>query len=175
MSRTWAIPAILVLSMCASGSSVAQNRSGDKRIPYDGADALTGPRPIHIDGDCRVLPGSDGNPFKKKTRPYYDSAICSLESPFESKHWEEKISGNELQRWFVRVKEQTFVLEDIADYPVVYVVQYDVPQNWFVDSDPQPWQTVGQTAYFRVYVNPGETVRLHVGARRMWPQKPKPI
>ena len=113
--------------------------------------------------------------LKKKTHPYNDSAICSLEGISESAHWEEKVEGSQLQRWFVRVEEQTFVLEDIADVPVMYIVQYDVPQNWFVDSDPQPWQVAGKTAYFRVYVNPGETVRLHVGMRRMWPQKPKPI
>jgi hypothetical protein len=33
----------------------------------------------------------------------------------------------------------------------------------------------GQTAYFRVYVKPGETISLHVGVRREWAQKPKPI
>ncbi len=154
---------------------VAQTPPPTNRVPYDGADALNGPKPIHIDENCRILPSSESNPLKKKTHPYNDSAICSLESMFESKHWEEKVAGNELQRWFVRVKEQTFVLQDISDDPVMYLVQYDVPQNWFVDSDPQPWQIVGQTAYFRVYVKPGETVRLHVGVRRMWPQKPRPI
>jgi hypothetical protein len=57
----------------------------------------------------------------------------------------------------------------------MYIVQFDIPQNWLIDSDPQPWQIVGQTAYFQVYVNPGQTVRLHVGVRRQWPQGSKPI
>ena len=99
----------------------------------------------------------------KKDHPYNDSAICNLEGVKESSHWEEKVDGNQLKRWQVHVKERTYVLQDIADQPVMYVVQFDIPKDWFIDSDPQPWQTVGQTAYFRVYVNSGETVRLHVG------------
>ncbi len=175
MRRAWAIPSILFLGVCVSATAFAQNPPATNRVPYDGGDALNGPKPIHIDENCRILPGSEGNPVKKKTHPYNDAAICSLEGMTELTHWEEKVAGNQLQRSFVRVEEQTFVLQDIAGDPVVYVVQYDVPQNWFVDSDPQPWQIVGHTAYFRVYVKPGETVRLHVGVRRVWPEKPKPI
>jgi hypothetical protein len=175
MSWIRAFVAIQLLVIWACAMAVAQNPPRAARVPYDGSDSLSGPKPIHVDESCRILPGSEGIPGTKKVHPYSDSAICSLESLFDSTHWEEKISGNELQRWFVRVKERTFVLQDIADEPVVFIVQYNVPQNWFVDSDPQPWQTVGQTAYFRAYVEPGETVRLHVGVRREWPTKPKPI
>lgn len=166
---------ILSLGMWAGAMTVAQNPPGAARVPYDGSDSLSGPKPIHVDENCRILPRSGGLPRTKKTHPYSDSAICSLEGLLESTHWEEKISGSELQRWFVRVKERTFVLQDIADEPVMFIVRYAVPRGWFVDSDPQPWQTVGQTAYFRAYVKPGETVRLHVGVRREWPMKPKPI
>ena len=175
MSAARTILGCLLLGVGGIGAALGQGSTQPNRVPYDGADTLDGPKPIHIDEKCRILPGSAGSPFKKKTHPYNDSAICSLEGISESAHWEEKVEGSQLQRWFVRVEEQTFVLEDIADVPVMYIVQYDVPQNWFVDSDPQPWQVAGKTAYFRVYVNPGETVRLHVGMRRMWPQKPKPI
>ena len=167
--------AILLLGICVGATGAAQNAPGAARVPYDGSDSLSGPKPIHVDQNCRILPGDEGITRKKKVRPYNDSAICSLESVLQSTHWEEKISGNTLHRWFVRVKEQTFVLQDIADKPVMFIVQYAVPQGWFVDSDPQPWQTVGQTAYFHAYVKPGETVRLHVGVRRAWPMKPKPI
>jgi len=156
----------------APSSLIAQNAPG--RIPYDGSDTLNSPRPIHVDQKCRILPGSEGIRMKKG-KPYNDSTICALQGISASQHWEEKINGNELDRWLVRVKEQTFVLQDIAEEPVMFIVQFDVPQGWFVDSDPQPWQMVGQTAYFHAYVKPGETVKLHVGVRREWPQKPKPI
>jgi hypothetical protein len=158
----------------AISAATAQNAPESSRVPYDGSDSLDGPKPIHVDEKCRVLPGTEGIP-PKKAKPYNDSAICSLEGISESTHWEEKITGNQVQRWLVRVKERTFALQDISDEPVWFIVQFDVPQDWFVDSDPQPWQTVGQTAYFHAYVKPGETVKLHVGVRRQWPQKPKPI
>jgi hypothetical protein len=172
MKKGWATVAVLILGVCAGAAAMGQNAPG--RVPYDGSDAQNGPKPIHVDQKCRILPGSEGIPMKK-AKPYNDSTICALEAESQSQHWEEKINGRELDRWLVRVKEQTFVLEDIADEPVMFIVQYDVPQGWFVDSDPQPWQMVGQTAYFHAYVKPGETVKLHVGVRRVWPQKPKPI
>jgi hypothetical protein len=167
--------AILLLGIWAGASAIAQNPPAAARSPYDGSDSLSGPKPIHVDENCRILPGSEGTPHAKKARPYSDSAVCSLEGIAQSTHWEEKIAGSQLQRWFVRVKERTFVLQDIADEPVVFIVRYAIPQDWFVDSNPQPWQTVDRTAYFRAYVKPGETVRLHVGVRREWPAKSKPI
>lgn len=172
VSRRFSVVALLAL--CAMAGAAAQSPAAT-RIPYDGSDTLDGPMPIHVDQSCRILPGPPELPARKRPHPYRDSAVCDLESPAESNHWEEKIVGNELQRAFVRVKEQTFVLQDIADQPAMFYVQYVVPKDWFVDSDPLPWQVDGQTAYFRVYVKPGETIRLHVGVRREWPQKPKPI
>lgn len=158
------------------GVATAQHSTGTERLPYDGSDSMTGPKPIHVDQNCRILPRVEPSlPHAKKIHPYYDSTICDLESENDSKHWDEKIAGNQLQRTFVRVSERTFVLQDIADEPMMFIVEYDVPQGWFVDSDPQPWQKAGRTAFFHAYVNPGETVRLHVGVRREWPEKPKPI
>ena len=171
MKCTRAIFAVVLL-LTGAGWTTAQNAPA--RVPYDGADTPGAPKPIHIDGDCRVLPGVEGV-RTKKTKPYHDDAICALEGMHESSHWEEKVEDNRLNRWFVRVKERTFAVQDISDDPVLYIVQFEIPKNWIIDSDPQPWQTVSQTAYFRVYVNPGETVRLHVGVRRQWPQGSKPI
>jgi hypothetical protein len=175
MSSTRALVLWLILGRGVCAPAVAQNPPRAQRVPYDGSDSLSGPKPIHIDERGRILPGGEGVPLKKKTHPYRDSSICSLEGPKESTHWEERITGNTLQRWLVRVTERTLVFRNIADEPVMYVVQYNVPQNWFIDSDPKPWQTVGQMAYFRVYVKPGETIRLHVGIRREWLQKSKPL
>jgi hypothetical protein len=162
------------LSVCLGISAANAQNSTAGRQPYDGADSTSGPLPIHVDQNCRILP-RPGNPLSKKARPYHDDAMCSIESPSESTHWEEKISGNQLDRWFVHIKEEELTFQDVADQPVMYIVEYAVPKGWFVDSDPQPWQMAGQTAYFHVYVNPGETIRLHVGIRREWAQKPKPI
>jgi hypothetical protein len=168
--------ALIGVSLGASFSpAFAQHSTGSERLPYDGSDSMTGPKPIHVDQNCRFLPHTEPASRAKKIRPYYDSTICGLESENDSTHWDEKIAGNQLQRTFVRVSERTFVLQDIADEPMMFIVEYDVPQGWFVDSDPQPWQKAGRTAFFHAYVNPGETVRLHVGVRREWPEKPKPI
>jgi hypothetical protein len=159
-------------SLCVA---FAQHTGATGRLPYDGSDSMTGPKPIHVDQNCRILPHTELAPHAKKIHPYFDSTICDLESENDSTHWDEKIADNQLHRTFVRVSERTFVLQNIADEPLMFIVEYDVPRGWSVDSDPQPWQSVGRTAFFHVYVNPGETVRLHVGVRREWPARPKPI
>ena len=175
MSGKQGLVVLAAIGVWAAAAALAQNASSAVRQPYDGSDSFTGPRPIHIDQNCKIVPRQAEMPPGKKAKPYNDDAICYLEGQLESEHWEEKINGNVLNRWFVRVKEQTYVLQDVADEPVMFIVQQPIPKDWFVDSDPQPWQVVGQTAYFHVYVKPGETIRLHVGVRREWPQKPKPI
>ena len=43
-----------------------------------------------------------------------------------------------------------------------------VPENWMVDSDPQPFGIDGSTALFRLSAEPGQRVRLHVGMRRSY-------
>jgi len=175
MRVNWALVFIAGIGMGTGAFAFAQKTTGSARVPYDGADSMSGPMPIHVDETCRILPVNGDVQVRKKPHPYRDSAVCYLEGPKETTHWEEKITGNMLERTFVQVKERTFVFQGIADGPVMFIMQYDVPKGWFVDSDPQPWQVAGQTAYFHTYVKPGETIRLHVGVRREWPQKPKPI
>lgn len=171
MIRSQILPALLsaFLLPCAGAQKTTA------RVPYDGSDSTSAPLPIHIDQNCEILPDRADSNGRKKPRPYRDSYICQLESVNSSEHWEESISGHELLRTFVRITEHTFVLHDVADKQVMFVVQQTVPKGWFVDSDPQPLAVVENTAYFHVYVQPGQTVRLHVGMRREWPQKPKPI
>jgi hypothetical protein len=130
---------------------------------------------IHIDQDCRILPDPAHLPPGKKAKPYADLTICHLEHVFESQHMEERIDGNELLRYKVDIHEHEFVLEDISQDPVTFVVEQRVPSNWTVDSDPQPKQMIGQTAFFPVVVQPGQIVRLHVGMRHESPMRPKPI
>lgn len=58
------------------GAAAAQSSTGADRIPYDGSDSMTGPKPIHVDQNCRILPRIEPSlPHAKKTRPYYDSTI----------------------------------------------------------------------------------------------------
>ncbi len=130
---------------------------------------------IHVDQDCRILPDPAHAPPGKKPKAYTDPAVCHLINIFQSQHVEERIQGDQLLRWRVDIREHEFVLQDISDAPVTFVVEQDVPKNWTVDSDPQPKQTIGQTAYFPVVVEPGQIVHLHVGVRHQTPMRTRPV
>jgi hypothetical protein len=130
---------------------------------------------IHLDQDCRILPDPAHASPGKKPKPYTDPAVCHLINVFESQHVEERIQGDQLLRWRVDIHEHEFVLQDISDAPVTFVVEQDIPKNWIVDSDPQPKQMIGQMAYFPVIVQSGQIVHLHVGMRRETPMRTKPI
>lgn len=172
--KTLLIP-FLLMAVGLHAVAAAQNSPNANRPPYDGADSEDGPRPIHVDGDCRILPNSAPILPRQKPNPYHDYNVCYLQSARDSTHWEESSSGHELRRTFVYVREHEFVLQDVTDLPAMFIVEQTIPQGYSVDSDPQPWQVAGLKAYFHVYVKPGETVRLHVRWRREWAQKPKPI
>src|SRR5580658_6073499 len=73
------------------GVATAQHSTGTERLPYDGSDSMTGPKPIHVDQNFRILPHTEPASRAKKIRPYYDSTICGLESENDSTHWDEKI------------------------------------------------------------------------------------
>jgi len=124
---------------------------------------------IHVDQDCRILPDAAYTRPGKKPKPYTDENICHLESVNSSEHVEEKVAGHQLLRNRIDIREQEFVLWNPSDEPATFVVEQAVPRDWTVDSDPQPKQVLGQTAYFPVQVQPGETVRLHVGLRHTAP------
>jgi len=145
------------------------------RPAYDNSAAPDVAMEIHIDGDCRIVPNPGLPTSAKKTKPFRDNTICSLEAPHDSEHEEERIEGNQLLRSDVRVSEQTFVLQNITDQHIVFIVERPVPKGWTVDSDPQPNRYNGSTAVFPVHAQPGETVRLHVGIRHTTPLKPKPL
>ena len=121
---------------------------------------------IHVDDRCRILPDPDHPlPGKRKQRPSADPVICHLESIASSAHMEESLVGHELRRNWIDITEQEYVLQNIAEDPVIFVVEQYVPQGWVVDSDPQPKQVNGQTAIFLANAKPGEIVHLHVGLR----------
>jgi hypothetical protein len=163
-----------MLALCAAACAAALARQAPQPAPSARRQYYSF-NEIHVDQDCRILPDPAHLPPGKKPTPYTDPALCSLESILESEHFEEQIQGSQLLRWRVQIHEHTFVLQDISDAPVTFVVQQMVPAGWAVDSDPQPRQMIGQVAYFPVIVQPGQTVRLHVGMRHAVPQRARPI
>jgi len=140
---------------------------------------------IQVDGNCRVMPdpaqpaprGDD----KSKSTPRFreDPLVCQIESVHNSEHVEEMIVGNELRRNRINVEEQGYALQNITPNRVVFVVEQPVKKDWRVDSDPQPTEVCetnkGSLAVFRVWAEPGEIVRLHVGVRHTTPMKTKLI
>jgi hypothetical protein len=172
MSAPWARFALL--AVCAANGAALSARQEPQPAPPQRPQYYSF-NEIHVDQDCRILPDPAHVPPGAKAKPYSDSAICHLDHIFESQHVEERIVGNQLLRSKVDIHEHEFVLQDISADPVTFVVQQEVPKSWTVDSDPQPKQIIGQTAYFPVIVQPGEIVRLHVGMRHESPMRPKAV
>ena len=118
---------------------------------------------IIVDKSCLIQPESDSSVLGDHNDAFRDEAICHLESVLSSHHLEEKIADGERSRFFVRVDEQEYILQNPTDKPALFTVRHDVPENWKVDSDPLPSSMDGSTAVFQVYAEPGQRVRLHVG------------
>ncbi len=98
-----------------------------------------------------------------------DHAICHLESVFTSHHVQETLRDGVMLRNNVKVAEQEYLLQNIASTPVTFVVEHTLPEDWTVDSDPQPVKVVDNKAFFRVNAEPGQIVRLHVGEHHAEP------
>jgi hypothetical protein len=128
--------------------------------------------PIIVDKSCLIRPESDPSVLGDHNDAFRDDAICHLESVLSSHHIEEKISDGERSRFFVRVDEQEYVLQNPTDKPALFTVRHDVPENWTVDSYPPPSSMDGSTAVFQVNAEPGQRVRLHVGMHRSYPINP---
>jgi hypothetical protein len=127
---------------------------------------------IVVDKSCRIQLESDPLVVGDHLDAFRDDAICHLESVLSSHHVEEKITDGERSRFFVRVAEQEYVVQNPTDKPTVFIVRHHVPENWTVDSDPQPTSMDGSTALFRVNAEPGQRVRLHVGMHRSYSINP---
>jgi hypothetical protein len=127
---------------------------------------------IVVNKSCLIQPESDPLILGDHSDAFRDDAICHLESVLSSHHLEEKITDTERSRFFVRVAEQEYVVQNPTDKPAVFIVRHDVPKNWRVDSDPQPSSMDGSTAVFRVNAEPGQRVRLHVGMHRSYTINP---
>jgi hypothetical protein len=137
-------------------------------LPQDRAPRLS----IIVDKACLIQPDSDSSVLGDHNDAFRDDAICHLESVLSSHHIEEKIADGERSRFFVRVDEQEYVVQNPTDKPVLFIVRHDVPENWTVDSYPPPSSMDGSTAVFQVNAEPGQRVRLHVGMHRNYPINP---
>jgi hypothetical protein len=93
----------------------------------------------------------------------------TFESVHASHHVEEALRDGVRLRNKVRVVEQEYLLQNVTSAPVTFVVEHVLPDDWKVDSDPQPVKVVDNTAFFRVNAEPGQIVRLHVGDRHADP------
>jgi hypothetical protein len=65
------------------------------------------------------------------------------------------------------VHEVTLVMHNAAPARRTVVSEFPVVDGWQLDSDPAPTETTATVYRFRTLVDPGQTVRLHVGARRV--------
>jgi hypothetical protein len=121
-------------------------------------------REIRVDERCRILL-EEPSGYDEKAEGNTDDAVCHLESQHTSNHVEKPIVEGVPTRSSVTIEEQEYVLQDVTDEPVAFVVEQAVKPDWTVDSDPQPTKIFGNIAEFRVLAEPGQIVRLHVGLR----------
>lgn len=173
------LSASLLLFACLGIAASAQRPAYDPTSPTG---IRVPPKTIIVDQGCRILQNPAAVVMTNvKPRWRKDEIMCHVENVLNSNHPEERISGGIEQRNLVYVTEQTYVLQNVTDAPVVFEVQEFVPAEWQVDSDPQPVDTVpitgkkGSAAIFRVNAQPGEIVRLHTGRRHTEMGKAKPV
>jgi hypothetical protein len=147
-----ALPVLLALTLVSTSFGQAQDQPARLSIV--------------VDKSCLIQPESDPLILGDHTEAFRDDAICHLESVLSSHHTEEKITAGERSQIFVRVAEQEYVVQNPTDQPAQFTIRHQVPENWVVDSDPQPSSMDGATAVFRVSAEPGQRVRVHVGMHR---------
>jgi hypothetical protein len=126
-----------------------------------------------VDQRCRILPSAAAAPSGKKSKPWSDWNTCHLENVFDTEHRMQTVVGQELQRSDVEIYEQQYVLGNQSQQPEVFIVEQPAMKGWTIEGDPPPFRVADGKEYYRAWVQPGETVRLHVGMRKVTPLKPK--
>jgi hypothetical protein len=156
----------IVIAVLAT-SLVAQKQPSP--VPASADAAATPPEisEVHIDQFCRVL--TPGKPSPRHPDPVaryrYNSVVCHIESNLSSSHTEQTTKNGVPKLVYVSVHEREYLLQNVTSQPVTFVVDQTLRKGWRIDSDPQPTEINGTTATFRVFAQPGQIVRLHVGAR----------
>ena len=146
---------LLLLTLAAAHSVNAQV------APADASSAM---QQIYVDDHCQVLDAGTGQ-FAA------NADVCHLDGAGvqRSSHLAAKEVDGVVRHALVNVAEQTYMLQNIHEQPVVFIVAHQVPDGWHVDSDPQPVTVRNGVAIFRVIAQPGQIVRLHVGTARETP------
>jgi hypothetical protein len=126
------------------------------------------PFEIYIDGQCRVY--SQPNPTPAHPNPkaafHLEDHVCHFESELTSNHWEYKPDVRGIPKsTYVTVFEHEYVLTNPLPQPVTFVIGQVLPKGWMIDSDPPPVEITNSLAIFRAVAQPGETIRVHVGAK----------
>jgi len=134
--------------------------------------AQQGPPPpaaeIHVDQNCRIYAQDRTSTSSAYSHPYLrtDPDVCQLRRVLHTKNrYEETVEDGVVKRTRYEIAERNYILHNVTTSTVAFIVQQPLPKGWFIDSDPAPDSTEGETATFRVYANPGQTIHLHVGER----------
>jgi hypothetical protein len=146
---------LFLLTLAAAHSVTAQTAPRDASAPS---------QQIYVDDHCQVLDAGTGQFAANADVCHFDGAGVQRTS-----HVAAKESDGTVQHARVDVAEQTYMLQNIREQPVVFVVAHQVPDGWHVDSDPQPVSVKDGVAIFRVIAQPGQIVRLHVGTAHETP------
>lgn len=125
---------------------------------------------IHVDQTCKLwLDESDALSGAIDMNQLDKLATCRLEGKHTSHHTEDASIDGVTEHSDVTIAEQEYLLQNLSSAPMRFVVEHPLPEDWTVDSDPQPVKIVDNKAYFRVEAEPGQIVRLHVGERHVEP------
>ncbi|GGA53404.1 hypothetical protein GCM10011507_00590 [Edaphobacter acidisoli] len=125
------------------------------------------PTEIHVDSRCRIVtqPSPTATIPNPKLHYRYDHVVCHLESQLASSHIEPNTTTKGPKNIRVYISEREYVLQNTTSSAVTFVISQPLRKGWSIDSDPQPTDTTGNIATFRVIAQPHQIVRLHVGER----------
>jgi hypothetical protein len=127
-------------------------------------------REIHVGQDCALwLDESDALSGAIDMNHLDKFATCRLEGIHTSHHTVGASIAGVTQHSDVTIAEQEYLLQNLSSAAVRFVIEHPLPEDWTIDSDPQPVKIADNKAYFLVQAEPGQIVRLHVGERHVEP------
>jgi hypothetical protein len=77
------------------------------------------------------------------------------------------VSKGILKQSTIEISEVEYLVHNAAPEPRMVIVEHPVRNGWTLDSDPKPFESTPTTNRFRVATQANETVRLHIGERRV--------
>ena len=174
--RLLAVVGVGVAGMVGCGHSGAPVASQSPSAMAPAKDAVATVQEIHVNQDCVILqdqiygvPGMSVPGGTAVAGGETNPAWCHLQSQLTSNHVRGTVVNGAVERSVVVVKEQQYLLQDLFEQPVMFVVEHAVPEGWKIDSDPAPTAVVNKVALFRVMVRPGQVTKLHVAEEHTIP------